>query len=225
MPPRRRTDGDDFAPGGSEVTRQGPERREVLPPGRLNRETPPPNPRRAAVRPRKVTDPKPPAEPAKEALTEALSRVAEARRAPRGGRMVPIAPVPEPEPEPVYEEPGVFDDAPASILGIPDAELPGMIDASTAVSAEVTVQEGLELAKEALMYALRLRLFGEGEAGDWERFDQVALNALSYGDPDPREQMTPVQRFLYGDTGYFAIPEMVSSADEVLDVINLGQAE
>jgi hypothetical protein len=166
-----------------------------------------------------VTDPRPP-EAASTALEEAMARVDEARKAPTarrprpGGRLQPLAP-PEPELEEEFED----EEASPAIPGGP------MFQPNSAVGPERSVQEALELAQDAIMFAVRLRLLGEGEAGTWAHWDDLAINALMAGAEDPFDKASPAERFLYGPTGYLRTPEEISSADEIEDIINLGRTE
>lgn len=206
---------DDFAPGGSEVTRKTHgSRAEQLPPGRRNQTASPPSPRRAPSRQRRTTDPKSRGEqaeqPSPEAVDEAVRRV-------RSGRMVPIEPSPDADEQFGGGDAGL----PAGITERIEPFMP-----TTAVGAEPSTEENTELLQMALMYALRLRVIGEGDAGTWDDFDRLALNALAASASDPFDDATPAQRFLYGFSGWAQMPddpEEIGDLEDIADVVNLGQ--
>lgn len=84
----------------------------------------------------------------------------------------------------------------------------------------------LEVCTQALMFALRLRLLGEGDAGTWDMFDDMAEQALLACVPsDPMRDLLPVARFLWGATGLMRMPEEPTDIEQVADVVSLGEPQ
>jgi len=87
------------------------------------------------------------------------------------------------------------------------------------------VPDAAEQLAKAVMAAVRLRLVGEGEyAGTWEEWDELAQEALLACCPyDPIETAGPVARFLWGMTGLQRMPEEITDAEQIADVLNMGE--
>lgn len=211
---------DDFAPHGSDRRRSGLNRGENLPPGRRNQSSPTPaDPTTGALRRLSELQGQEPAADgprararAAKAARQAPAKTPAKAAAPRLAQRVPVQEV----------EPDELEEALADSEELAGEFYGESTDLGEILAAARAADPATALA-EALMFALRLRIAGEGDAGTWEQFDVLAEQALLTLAPrDPFQDMPPAVRFLWGETGLMRMPDEVSEADEIADVLRLG---
>lgn len=207
MPPRARqpaaTPEDDFAPGGSTVTRRGRNKPDTLPgPGRRNQASPTPVP---------PTVHGPPDEDALSALREAAAERVASVQGGLAGRLTALRDGDEGETVAVPAGYGYVDGLSATMVSSDEVGSP-------------QPEGAYATALDALMYGLRLRLMGaSAETGSWEEWDEMAQAALLAVQPaDPMLNLSPAARFLWGSTGLMRMPDAPDISD-IADIVALGR--